>query len=191
MLALSADLVVAAYRRGYFPMADGRGEVGWYLPERRAVLLPGDAHISHSLARLLRQGRYEVAIDRDFSAVVRACASREETWISDEIKRVYTDLHYQGFAHSVEAYDAGILAGGLYGVAIGGAFFGESMFHRATDASKVAFAALCRRLDERGFLLHDAQFMTPHLATLGAREIPKNVYLRLLHIAVQAGCQFV
>jgi leucyl/phenylalanyl-tRNA--protein transferase len=188
---LSAELVVAAYCRGYFPMADPQGSIGWYLPDRRAVFLQGDARISHSLARLIRRGRFHIAIDRDFAGVIRACASREETWISDEIQRVYLELHNGGFSHSVEAYDAGQLVGGLYGVAVGGAFFGESMFHSVTDASKVAFATLCQRLDDRGFLIHDAQFMTPHLASLGAREISKLTYLRLLRPAVQTVCRFV
>ena len=114
----------------------------------------------------------------------RACADRDQTWISGEIIRTYETLHALGLAHSVEAYRDGVLVGGLYGVALGGAFFGESMFHRATDASKVAFAILCRRLDERGFVLHDAQFMTPHLARLGAREVANATYLRLLHAAL-------
>lgn len=183
-------MVLAAYSRGYFPMADSDGEIGWYLPNRRAIFLPGDAHISRSVDRLLRTGRFQIAFDHDFRAVVRACSNREETWISDEIRATYQRLHEGGWAHSVEAYDGDRLVGGLYGVAIGGAFFGESMFHTATNASKVTFAALCRRLDERGFRLHDAQFMTAHLATLGAREVSKGVYLSLLADALTAPCRF-
>jgi len=171
-------------------MADRHGEIGWYLPERRAVFPPGETHVSGSLARLIRRGRYRVVVDREFRAVVHACAGREETWISSEIVEVYSTLHQQGLAHSVEVYDGEALVGGLYGVALGGAFFGESMFHRATDASKVALASLCRRLDERGFRLHDAQFMTPHLASLGAREISSGAYLRLLDAALPLRCRF-
>jgi leucyl/phenylalanyl-tRNA--protein transferase len=186
---LSPELIVAAYQRGYFPMADASGEIGWYLPRRRAVFLPGDAHLSHSVQRLMRQERFEVVLDRDFAAVIRACAARSETWISEEIICTYEALHRFGFAHSVEAYQDGALAGGLYGVAIGGAFFGESMFHVVTDASKVAFAALVQRLEERGFRLHDAQFLTPHLARLGAREVSLGAYLRLLADALPLHCR--
>lgn len=186
---LTPELVVAAYMRGYFPMADQRGEIGWYLPKRRAVFLPGDAHRSRTVARLLRQQRFEVVFDRDFPSVIRACAERSETWISGEIIRTYEALHDAGLAHSVEAYQAGSLVGGLYGVALGGVFFGESMFHRVGDASKVAFATLCRRLDERGFKLHDAQMMTPHLASLGARDVSLGTYLDLLAAALRLRSQ--
>jgi len=187
---LSSETVLAAYSRGYFPMADDRGKIRWYLPSRRAIFLPGDAHISRSVARLLRTKRFEVGFDRDFSGVIRACANRGETWISAEILMTYLALHQRGWAHSVETYDDGRLAGGLYGVAVGGAFFGESMFYRVTDASKVAFAALCLRLDERGFRLHDAQFMTQHLESLGAREVSNDIYLRLLASALSLRCRF-
>jgi leucyl/phenylalanyl-tRNA---protein transferase len=187
---ISPELIVAAYQRGFFPMAGPDGRIRWYLPERRAVFLPGDARISASLARVIRRGRFSVAIDRDFEAVIRACAARDETWISHEIEASYCSLHHLGVAHSVETYEEGRLAGGLYGVALGGVFFGESMFHRATDASKVAFAYLCRRLEERGFVLHDAQMMTPHLASMGAREISRMAYERLLQQALRLRCSF-
>lgn len=191
MPVLSPQLVLAAYARGYFPMADPlTGAVDWYDAAWRAVFLPGDAHVSHSLRRLLRQGRFEIAFNHDFGTVVRACAERPETWISEEILQAYMALHRAGYAHSVEAYCDGVLAGGLYGVALGGAFFGESMFHYVTDASKAAFAILCRRLDERGFVLHDAQFITPHLARLGARELPRRQYQALLRVALTRRCAF-
>jgi leucyl/phenylalanyl-tRNA--protein transferase len=191
MSDLSPELVVAAYARGYFPMAEpGSGRVGWFRPERRAIFLPGDARCSHSLRRTIRQGRFQIEFDRSFAAVMRCCAARAETWISDEILDVYVALHRSGLAHSVEAYRGERLAGGLYGVALGGAFFGESMFHLEADASKVAFAALVQRLDERGYLLHDAQFMTPHLASLGAREVSGRDYLRYLHGALSRRCRF-
>jgi leucyl/phenylalanyl-tRNA---protein transferase len=166
-------------------MADVAGEIRWYLPPARAIFLPGDAHVSRSVDRLLKRERFGLAFDRDFEAVIRACADRDETWISESIIGAYCALHDLGLAHSIEAYAEGRLAGGLYGVALGGAFFGESMFHVVTDASKVCFAALCRRLDERGFVLHDAQFITPHLARLGAREVSRASYLRLLQSALQ------
>jgi leucyl/phenylalanyl-tRNA--protein transferase len=138
----------------------------------------------------MRLGRFDVVVDGNFASVVRACAMREETWISDVIRATYESLHSLGFAHSVEVHREGTLVGGLYGVAIAGAFFGESMFHFQTDASKVAFAALCQRLDERGFVLHDAQFMTPHLSSLGAREISNSRYQQLLKQALTTPCMF-
>lgn len=191
---LSPDLVVAAYMRGYFPMAEpGSGRIGWYRPERRAIFLPGDAHLSRSLRRLVRQERFNIEIDRNFAAVICACAGagREETWISDEIVEVYSALQQAGLAHSVEAYREDRLVGGLYGVALGGAFFGESMFRTVTDASKAAFAALVQRLDDRGYVLHDAQLMTPHLAGLGAREVSGRAYLRYLQDALSRRCHFI
>jgi len=188
--SLTPEMVVAAYCRGWFPMADARGEIGWYDPPQRAIFIPGEEHISRRLARTLRSGRFVVAINRDFEATIRACADRPETWISEEIIAVYCELHRLGLAHSVETYRDDALVGGLYGVALGGAFFGESMFSRATDASKVAFAVLCQRLRERGFTLLDAQFMTPHLASLGARLVSRAEYLRLLREALVHDCVF-
>lgn len=188
---LTAELVVAAYCRGWFPMAEpGSGEIRWYEPRQRAIFIPGEEHVSHSLARTLRRGMYDVHIDRDFAGIMRACAEREETWISPEIIAVYTELHEAGLAHSVEAYRDGALVGGLYGLALGGAFMGESMFSRATDASKVAFAVLCRRLKACGFALLDAQFMTDHLASLGAVDISEDSYLRRLQPALSLSCTF-
>lgn len=188
---ITPDLVVAAYCRGWFPMAERRdGPLHWYEPAERAIFVPGTEHISHSLARTARRDIYDVRINADFSATIRACAERQETWISEEIVAVYTALHEAGLAHSVEAYRDGELAGGLYGVALGGAFFGESMFSRRTDASKVAFLVLCRRLRERGFTLLDAQFMTAHLASLGAIRVSRDEYLRRLAAALQRRCRF-
>ncbi len=185
-------MVVAAYCRGWFPMADAHdGAVRWYEPHDRGIFVPGEEHIAHSLARTFRRGVFDVRIDHDFPATIRACAGRAETWISDEIITVYTELHRAGIAHSVESYRDGELAGGLYGIALGGAFMGESMFSRVTDASKIAFLVLCRRLRERGFVLLDAQFMTEHLATLGATEIPQGEYLRRLTEALTHTCSFV
>ncbi|MHB8577866.1 MAG: leucyl/phenylalanyl-tRNA--protein transferase [Dehalococcoidia bacterium] len=188
---LTVELVLTAYCRGWFPMADAHtGRIGWYEPRRRAIFVPGKEHISQRLARTHRRGTFEVRIDCDFAGTMRACADRSETWISDEIVAVYTAMHRVGLAHSVEAYQEGALVGGLYGVSLGGAFFGESMFSRATDASKVCFLVLCRRLQERGYILLDAQFMTEHLASLGAVEISQREYLRRLQAALALRCTF-
>jgi leucyl/phenylalanyl-tRNA---protein transferase len=188
---LTVELVVAAYCRGWFPMADSStGRIRWYEPRRRAIFVPGEEHISQRLARTYRRGVFEVRIDHDFMGTMGACADRPETWISDEFVTVYTAMHRAGLAHSVEAYQDGALVGGLYGVSLGGAFFGESMFSRATDASKVCFLVLCRRLQERGYILLDAQFMTEHLATLGAIEVSQREYLRRLQAALALRCTF-
>jgi leucyl/phenylalanyl-tRNA--protein transferase len=185
-------MVIAAYCRGWFPMADGRdGEIGWYEPRERAIFIPGNEHISHSLARTYRRGMFEVHVDRDFEGTMRACADREETWISEEIVEVYTALHRAGYAHSVESYREGRLVGGLYGVSLGGAFMGESMFSRQTDASKIAFLVLCSRLKERGYVLLDAQFITEHLARLGAVTVSAPEYNARLAAALQRACSFV
>ncbi len=188
---LSTELLIGAYVSGYFPMADEDGELRWYSPDPRGVL-PLDAfRVSRRLARVLRQGRFEVAVDRAFRQVIEACADREDgTWIDDEIVESYTALHERGLAHSVEAWREGRLAGGLYGLSLGGAFFGESMFHVETDASKVALAALVERLNARGFRLLDIQWVTPHLEAFGAVEISRREYLRRLAAALEARCAF-
>ena len=172
-------------------MADSRdGRIRWYAPGPRAVI-PLDAfHVPRSLRQTVRKSVFEVTVNADFPGVIRACAEREETWISAEIERAYTELHRLGLAHSVEAWRAGQLAGGLYGVALGGAFFGESMFSRETDASKVALVALVERLRARGFVLLDTQFLTPHLARFGAVEIPRAEYERRLAEALQCRRRF-
>jgi leucyl/phenylalanyl-tRNA--protein transferase len=185
-------LLVRAYREGVFPMALEDGEIGWFSPDPRGIL-PLDAfHVSDRLARVIRQGRFEVAVDGAFEGVMRACAERpgEGTWISQEILDSYVALYRLGLAHSVEVRLEGALVGGLYGVHLGGAFFGESMFHRVTDASKVALAALVDRLRRAGFLLLDIQWVTPHLAQFGAIEIPRREYLARLKAAVERDCVF-
>ena len=188
---LTPELVVAAYCRGWFPMADRRdGPIHWYEPAERAIFVPGTEHISHSLARTARRGTFEVRTNADFAGTMHACAERPETWISKEIIAVYTALHAAGLAHSVETYQDGVLVGGLYGVALGGAFFGESMFSRRSDASKIAFLVLCRRLVEQGFVLLDAQFMTAHLASLGAITVSRAEYLQRLDAALRRRCRF-
>ncbi len=181
---LTPELIVAAYCRGIFPMADEDGEIGWYSPDPRAVF-PLDAfHVPKSLAKTIRHGLFEVRVDTAFEAVVRGCADREVTWISEAIVRSYGDLHRLGLAHSVEAWREGRLVGGLYGVSLGGAFMGESMFSRETDASKVCLVALVERLRARGYVLLDSQMATEHLARFGQIEIPRREYLRQLRAAL-------
>src|SRR5262245_36756367 len=173
-LSISSDLLVSAYSSGWFPMAVDEGEIRWYSPDPRGII-PLDAfHVPSRLARVIRSGRFRIEIDRDFPAVIRACANADRrdddpgTWIDDEILASYVAMHQRGLAHSVEAWEGDQLAGGLYGVALGGAFFGESMFHRVTDASKVALAALVERMRSRGFTLLDVQWVTRHLERFGA-----------------------
>src|ERR671916_3172855 len=156
----------------------------FYRADPRSVLGFEDLHVSKSLRRVIRKGVYEVRVDERFEDVVRACADREETWINAEIIAAYTRLHRSGKAHSVEAYKDGELVGGLYGVSLGGAFMGESMFSRATDASKVCLVHLVERLEARGYVLLDCQIQNDHLASLGAREIPGWQYERLLRRAL-------
>jgi leucyl/phenylalanyl-tRNA--protein transferase len=185
--SLTPELLLYAYQQGIFPMADPDrgGAIDWYAPDPRAIL-PLDAfHVPKTLERLVRQERFQVARDRAFEEVMRACADRSSTWITDEIIQAYVALYHLGFAHSVECWKDGSLVGGLYGVALGGAFFGESMFHKERDASKVALVHLVRRLRAQGFVLLDTQFVTPHLARFGAVEIPRSDYERRLRRALQ------
>ena len=192
MSILSPDLLIAAYSEGVFPMALDDGEIGWFSPDPRGVL-PLDAfHVPSRLARVIRQGTFEIRIDTSFEAVMRACAARPDdgTWISEAIIAAYVGLCDLGLAHSVETWQSGELVGGLYGVHLGRAFFGESMFHRATDASKVALAALVDRLNARGFMLLDTQWTTPHLGQFGATEIPRDDYLQRLAAALSGQAQF-
>ncbi len=182
-----------AYQAGFFPMAVD-GEIRWYSPEERGIVPLDHFHLPRRLRRVLRQGRFEVAVNRAFDEVVAGCAARpdaEGTWIDAEIAESYEVLHRKGHAHSVEAWQDGALAGGLYGVAIRGAFFGESMFHTTTDASNVALAALVERLRARGYRLLDVQWVTPHLERFGAVEVPRGRYLSLLAHALEADCRFV
>jgi leucyl/phenylalanyl-tRNA--protein transferase len=188
------DVLLRAYASGWFPMArDGvqGAPIEWFSPDPRGILPLEAFHIPSRLARVLRQGRFDVAINRDFAAVMQACAERDETWINDEILDSYVELHRRGFAHSVEVRQDGSLVGGLYGVSLRGAFFGESMFHRVPDASKVALAALAHRLRERGFALLDIQWVTAHLTQFGAIEISRRRYLRLLDRSLKVDRTFV
>ena len=170
---------------------DPRGDIAWFSPDPRA-LIPLDErfHVAHGLRRVLKKKKFEVTIDQEFAGVIRACSKTHgDTWISEEILEAYCQLHREGHAHSVEARLDGELAGGLYGVRIGGAFFGESMFHHAPEASKVALVALVERLRARGFALLDTQWMTPHLAQFGTFEVPRGEYLRLLAAALALDCR--
>lgn len=191
---LEPGFLVRAYASGIFPMADEVGAISWYSPDPRAVLEHDALRISRSLRATLRRERYEIRFDTAFEAVMRGCAAPRSgesgTWISEEFVACYGALHCAGVAHSVEAWGDGGLAGGLYGVSIGAAFMGESMFSRAPDASKVCLVALVERLRARGFTLHDTQFITPHLARMGAVEIPRSLYLRRLREAIATPCRF-
>lgn len=176
---LTPDVLLHAYRIGLFPMAETRDDLSifWVDPKRRGILPVGGFHISRSLARRMRRGGFHVTFDTGFDAVMTACADRPETWINATILRLYGQLHRMGHGHSVEVWDDdGTLIGGSYGLAIGGAFFGESMFSRAPDGSKLALAWLLDRLHLCGFTLFDTQFLTPHLASLGGQEIPRAQY---------------
>ena len=167
-------MLVSAYASGWFPMADEHGEIRWYSPDPRGIIPLDGFHVPSRLARVVRRGAFEIQIDRAFHDVIRACAAAERdpqdpgSWISADIVESYGALHEAGVAHSVEAWQDGRLAGGLYGVALGGAFFGESMFHRVTDASKVALVALVERMRSRGYRLLDTQWTTEHLRQFGA-----------------------
>ncbi len=186
-LKLTPDLLLRAYAAGIFPMAEGRNDpdIFWVDPRHRGILPLDGVHISHSLARRMRKGGYKARLNRDFPAVVTACANRDETWINDEIFTLYNELHKIGHAHSFEIYQDGQLTGGVYGVTLGAAFFGESMFSTRTDASKLALVHLVDHLTQCGFQLFDTQFITPHLASLGAQELDRATYHRRLEDALK------
>ena len=190
MVEITPDFLLRAYAAGIFPMADSAdaATIRWVEPRRRGVI-PLDAfHVPRSLRKTVRRGVFDVTVDREFASVMRACAapgpSRAQTWINEEIHHLYNALHAMGRAHSIECWRAGELAGGLYGVSLGAAFFGESMFSRATDASTVALVHLVANLRRGGYLLLDAQFLTQHLERFGAIEIPRQRYLRELEAAL-------
>jgi leucyl/phenylalanyl-tRNA--protein transferase len=188
---IDPELLLQGYRLGVFPMAMEDDLIEWFSPDPRAILPLEDFHVPHALRRLLRRSVFETTINKAFSEVIAACAEREDTWINPEIIESYARLHELGRAHSVEAWKQGRLAGGLYGVAVGGAFFGESMFHSVTDASKIALVALVEHLRARKFVLLDTQWLTPHLQQFGGIEISRNHYLRLLRRAAELPRKFL
>ncbi len=191
-LPLAPERLLAAYAAGIFPMADETGNVHWLAPDPRAVIPLDGFNVSRSLRSVRRGGAFQFTINHAFVEVIEACADREEgTWISQEIHDAYCRLHQLGYGHSVEAWKGDQLAGGLYGVAIGGALFGESMFHRVTDASKAALVVLVERMRERGFTLLDVQFLTDHLRQFGAVEIPRVEYETRLRQAIGLPSTFV
>ncbi len=194
---LTADLLLRAYRLGLFPMAESRASrsLHWLDPELRGILPLDRFHLARRLAKTVRAGRFAVTANRAFPATIAACAAaranRPDTWINQEIERLFVELHGLGFAHSVESWEGGRLVGGLYGAALGGAFFGESMFSVASDASKVALVHLVARLRLGGFRLLDTQFITAHLARFGTVEIARADYHVLLAEAVEAPARFI
>jgi leucyl/phenylalanyl-tRNA--protein transferase len=189
---LDPDLVLNGYAAGIFPMAESRDapDLFWVEPRERAIITPDGFHLSRSLARTLRTDRFAVTANRDFAGVIRGCADRPETWINGQIENAMLALHARGAAHSVEVWQGDVLVGGIYGVALGRAFFGESMFSRVTDASKVALAWLAARLKAGGFTLLDCQFMTDHLASLGAVIVSRDRYVSLLSEALRCAARF-
>lgn len=182
--------LLCAYCEGAFPMGEDDGTVSWYRPQMRGILPVVEFHVPRRFLQFLRHSPFEVRWNTAFGDVMRGCADRQETWITDAILDSYEELHRLGFAHSAEVWRAGRLMGGVYGVAIGGAFFGESMFSREPQASKTALVHLQWRLRERGFILHDTQWTTPHLAQFGGHEIPCARYLDLLARAIRVPVGF-
>ncbi|MDA1163424.1 MAG: leucyl/phenylalanyl-tRNA--protein transferase [Planctomycetota bacterium] len=178
-LPFRAETVIKAFLNGYFPMPGPDGAVQWRNPEQRCLIPINGFHVPKNLQRLVRQKRFDIRVNTCFEEVIRGCAERQETWITDDIISVYCDLHRRGFAHSVEAWQAGELVGGLYGTCIGRFFATESQFHRVRDASKVAFVATFEILQAAGFLIHDVQFMTTYLDQFGATEMPRDEFRTL------------
>ncbi len=193
---IPVDRLVSAYASAWFPMAVEGAGIRWFSPDPRGIIPLDEFHVPRRLARVVRRSLFHLTVDASFDAVIRGCAEAERTtesgtWIDDEIFESYCLLHQAGYAHSVEAWHDGRLAGGLYGVALGGAFFGESMFHHVTDASKVALVALVDRLRHRGYTLLDTQWTTEHLEQFGAVEVPRRRYLQLLSEALRRDCTFI
>ena len=190
---ITPQLLLQAYAAGIFPMSEGRDDPNlfWVEPKRRGIIPLDGFHISRSLARKIRQNPFEIRINSNFVGVVAACADRDETWINAEITALYSALHEEGFAHSLELWQGRDLVGGVYGVALGAAFFGESMFSRERDASKIALTYVVARLNAGGFTLFDVQFTTPHLIGLGAIEITRIDYRKRLDAALEKQADFL
>jgi leucyl/phenylalanyl-tRNA---protein transferase len=194
---ITPEQILQAYMHGYFPMATSlNGDIDWFIAEPRTVIpLDESFHIRRSLRQALRKTDYQIRLNHSFEEVIRACArhdvkDEDGVWLSEEMIGLYSELHRRGFVHSVEVWIDGQLSGGLYGVAIKGAFFGESMFMRTSYASQIALVALVERLRERGYQLLDAQMRTPHIAHFGALDLPHHEYLNLLYKAMRLDCQF-
>lgn len=184
--------VISGYAQGLFLMADESGEIGWYASRSHAIIPLNEKFCyPKSLQRFINQNRFEVAINRDFLGVCNGCADRETTWISSDLKSVYWQLYQAGFAFSFETWQGNDLAGGVLGIAIGGAFIGESMFYQISEGSKVALVKLVEYLQSRNFVLFDAQMQNPHLARFGAYEVTEKEYKKLLEQAIQKSCQFL
>lgn len=190
-MVLTPDLVITAYANGYFPMPHPETEeICWFHPDPRAILPLDGFQASRSLLKSIRSKNFRTSFDEAFEAVIDACADRQETWINEEIRTVFVELHKLGHAHSVEVWMDDRLVGGTYGLALRGAFFAESMFHRETDASKAALFGLVNHMVSRGMTLLEVQFLTPHLASLGAREIPAESYMERLRQALRKPVSF-
>lgn len=188
----TAAFLREAYAQGFFPMPHpDTGEILWFHPEPRTILPLDGFHVSRSLHRTLRKGDFEIRVDHDFAGVMKACADRAETWITNQFIDVYSEMHEAGDAHSLEVWRNDQLIGGVYGVSLGGAFFAESMFHRVTDMSKVALFHLVERMKGRGMTLLETQFMTPHLKSLGAVEISRARYMKRLGEALRVPVTFL
>jgi leucyl/phenylalanyl-tRNA--protein transferase len=184
--------LIRGYCQGIFPMADpDTGEVSWFTADPRGILDLDEFHVPQRLQRIVKRQVFSVTVDTAFEQVIRSCAQRENSWISEDLVQSYLQLHQLGYAHSVETWKDGALAGGLYGVSLGGAFFGESMFHRVSNASKVALVFLVERLKERGYVLLDTQMVTRHMEQFGAKYISRREYLRRLARALKKQCSFV
>ncbi len=190
MSTLEPRLLINAYCNGIFPMGMENGRLTWFSPDPRGVLPVDGYHIPRSVKSELRKRSLSVRVNTAFPEVLQSCGHRQETWITREIIQSYTLLHKLGYAHSVETWDGDALIGGLYGVCVGGAFFGESMFSRESGGSKAALVWLMQHLEQKGFLLHDTQWTTPHLAMFGGKEIPRDDYLRILEKAVKLPVRF-
>jgi leucyl/phenylalanyl-tRNA--protein transferase len=192
MISLDPHSLLEAYSQGAFPMTDRDGQTRWYTADPRGIIPLEKFHVPRTLRQIVRQNRFEIRIDHDFETTMRACmtARPDGSWISDDLVAAYLELHRMGFAHSVEAWQGSELAGGLYGVTMGGAFFGESMFHTRRDASKVALVHLVQRLRERKYELLDAQAATAHLRQFGCIEISASEYLQRLRQAISRDCEF-
>ena len=187
---LTPEMIAYGYAQGAFPMTMEDGEVEWFLPKKRCLFPIEGIHVSHSLAKTIRKGAYEIRFDSSFELVMRSCLRPDGNWISEDFIRCYTEVHHQGWGHCAEAWRDGELVGGVYGVAIGSCFCAESMFHRRTNASKVALWALVERCRELGFTIFDAQIMNPHLASLGAYEVSGSAYASRLATALNESTEW-